>query len=143
MLCSFPQIYGIQNPMTKDFDTWNNLKQTLDAKDRQEAPLYRRREIWWCSVGVNVGFEIFGKNENFVRPVIILRKYSPLTFFGLPMTSNRKNIPSHFHFDFRGTAGSILLDQGKTFDARRLVKRMGRVNKNDVQIIKQAFIDYL
>ena len=45
----------------KDFDKWNELKKKLHV--RQERLLFHEREIWWCSLGVNIGFEENGKNE--------------------------------------------------------------------------------
>ena len=127
----------------KNFDKWHNLKKYLDSFEKDKIVRFNDCEVWWCSVGVNVGYEIFGKDERFVRPVMIIRKYSPSTFFGLPMSSKRKPIDSYYPFSFQGEDGSVLLDQGRVFDARRLVRRMGRANKKDVRKIKTAFINYL
>lgn len=126
--------------MSKDFNSWNTLKQELDKL--QKPPFFNEREIWWCSVGLNVGYEIFGKDNSFTRPVLILKKYSHLTFLGLPMTSKRKIFPSHFHFDFQSEKGSLLLDQGRTFDARRLHSLMGYVGKKRFQKIHNSFFEY-
>lgn len=54
--------------MEEDFDTWSKLKRELNGLsiDRFTHP----REFWWCSLGINVGVEIDGKNENFECPVI-------------------------------------------------------------------------
>lgn len=127
--------------MEKDFDGWHRLKKALDAKAL--PPLFHEREIWWCSVGINVGFEVFGKDDAFTRPVLILRKYNRFTFFGLPMTSQRKAIPAHYPINFKGRQGSVLLDQGKTFDSRRLVKRMGKLYQHEVDFIRQAYKEHL
>ena len=42
-----------QQNMEKDFDRWNSSKKRIDA-DLNEID-YHEREIWWCSIGVNVG----------------------------------------------------------------------------------------
>lgn len=125
----------------KNFDDWHILKKELDEK--AVAPLFKEREIWWCSIGVNIGYEIFGKDEQFTRPVLVLRKFSKFTFFGLPMTSSKKDFPSYYPLTFHEKEGSVLLDQARTIDGRRLVKRMGRLNENEVLKIKHAFTDYL
>ncbi len=127
--------------MTKNFDDWHILKQALDR--HKTPPLFKEREIWWCSIGVNIGYEIFGKDEQFTRPVLVLRKYSKFTFFGLPLTSSKKDFPSYFPLDFHGKDGSILLDQGRTIDSRRLVRRMGKLNENEAMSIKEAFMAFL
>ena len=57
--------------MEEQFDNWNNLKKRLH---RGTTPIYANtREIWWCSFGFNVGTELFGKNELFERPVLVLK----------------------------------------------------------------------
>ena len=125
----------------KDFGQWLRIKAELDI--RHDSPTFQEREIWWCSIGVNVGFEIFGKDEKFTRPVLILRKYSRSTFFGLPLTSKRKQHPYHYHLHVAGKEGSVLLDQGRTIDSRRLIKKISKLNENDVAAIKEAFIQAL
>ncbi len=30
-------------------------------------------QIWWAALGKNIGYEIDGKNENFNRPVLIIK----------------------------------------------------------------------
>ncbi|MBU2219125.1 hypothetical protein KKG15_01365 [Patescibacteria group bacterium] len=39
----------------KDFDAWNIQKKKIHSRD--EKILFHEREIWWCSLGVNIGFE--------------------------------------------------------------------------------------
>ena len=48
---------------TKDFDSWNTLKQRLNSKEDKSVPWIKEREIWWCSVGINIGHEADGHNE--------------------------------------------------------------------------------
>jgi hypothetical protein len=60
----------------KYFDLWNTAKQNLDIKILDEKFRVHEREIWWCSMGVNIGDEEDGKNELFERPVLILRKFN-------------------------------------------------------------------
>ena len=41
------------------YDNWNSLKKHLAKKP---ADVYcNTREIWWCSVGMNIGTELYGK----------------------------------------------------------------------------------
>ena len=48
--------------------------------------LFKEGEVWWCSVGLNVGEEEFGKGERFVRPVLIFKKFTQNSFLGIPLT---------------------------------------------------------
>ena len=48
--------------MQKDFDKWNSLKKIFEKENRE---LFAHpREVWWCSLGVNLGAEIDGKNDS-------------------------------------------------------------------------------
>ncbi|MDR0299066.1 MAG: hypothetical protein LBI13_03170 [Streptococcaceae bacterium] len=49
----------------KEFDFWNNEKKHLN--NREKAFYVKEREIWYCSLGVNVGYEIDGKHEQFEK----------------------------------------------------------------------------
>lgn len=127
--------------MNKNFDDWNMVKQSLDSEHK--PPLFNEGQVWWCSVGLNVGFETYGKNKLFNRPVIIIKKYSRFTFFGLPMTSRQKEHKSYYPFYFNGVHGSILIQQGRSFDSRRLGERIGQIPSDQLEIIKKALKDNL
>lgn len=47
----------------KDFDGWNIKKKEINSKFHK-PPMFKERDIWWISVGINVGFEEDGKHEN-------------------------------------------------------------------------------
>jgi len=64
----------------KNFDTWNNHKKLINKQ--RAAPFYKEREVWWCALGVNVGFEQDGTGKNFDRPVLVLKGFNRETFFG-------------------------------------------------------------
>ncbi len=124
--------------MGKDFQTWHGIKIELDSSTR--LPTFREREIWWCSIGLNIGYEVFGKGEKFWRPVLVLDKHNRHTFFGLPLGSATKNNnPYYFAMDFKGKSGSVLLSQGRTFSSRRLSNQMGKVTPKQFGAIKTAF----
>jgi mRNA interferase MazF len=57
--------------MEKDFDGWNGRKKTLNGAEG--TALFHEREVWWCALGVNIGFEQDGRGGDFERPAIILK----------------------------------------------------------------------
>ena len=73
--------------MLKRFSEWLGLKEKLHER-HQTPPLVSEREIWWASVGENVGSEINGKSALFSRPVIIYKKLSHGFYFVIPTTSS-------------------------------------------------------
>lgn len=46
-----------------------------------------------------------------------------------PMTTKRREYPTRVPIKFQGKSGQIVLDQIRTVDKARLVKRLGRVNQ--------------
>lgn len=60
--------------MPKDFDQWNTLKKQID--ENKELSGFSEREVWWCRLGHNIGFEEDGKNLAFSRPILKLRKFN-------------------------------------------------------------------
>ena len=39
--------------MQKSFDEWNVEKKTLERINEETIP-FHEREIWWCSIGINL-----------------------------------------------------------------------------------------
>lgn len=77
--------------MEKDFDKWNEKKKKIH--NRVDGPFFHRREIWWCSLGVNIGFEQDGSNKEYSRPILVLKGVSKQTCFVLPLTTSLKHHP--------------------------------------------------
>src|SRR5580704_7208324 len=75
--------------MLKRFSEWFGLKKKLHER-QQTSPLVSEREVWWASVGENVGSEINGKSALFSRPVIIYKKLSHGFYFVIPTTTQKK-----------------------------------------------------
>jgi len=40
-------------------DNWNKLQKELS--DKTDPIFCNKREIWWCSIGMNIGTELYGK----------------------------------------------------------------------------------
>jgi mRNA interferase MazF len=76
--------------MLKEFDNWNEQKKCLHKIE--QLPMFSEREVWWCSLGVNVGDEQDGKGENFTRPVLVLKKFNRNLFVGVPMSTKIKEL---------------------------------------------------
>ena len=70
----------------KDFDSWNEEKKSLENVGH-DILAFHEREIWWCSIGINLGDEQDGKNELFERPVLILKKFNNKVAWVLPMST--------------------------------------------------------
>lgn len=79
-----------------DYDRWNEIKK--DIAKKEQFLTFKVREIYWLNVGQNIGYEVFGKGSDFLRPVLVFRKFSKDSFLGVPLTSVEKNDMFHFSF---------------------------------------------
>ena len=124
--------------MEKDFDEWNKLKKNIDVRN----PIYvSEREIWFCSVGLNVGSEQSGKHKLFERPVLVIKTVTSNTFIGAPLTSNKKN--GSWYVEIQSTSSSAIISQIKLFDTRRLARKIGVVSIEEFKIIKNKLKDFI
>ncbi len=84
--------------MKKDFKKWHNKKSKVD--EVKQRPFFHEREIWFSNLGLNVGFEQDGTGKDFLRPVVIVRKFNNEIFWGVPLTKKMKKLPYYFSFLF-------------------------------------------
>jgi len=109
--------------MEKDFDKWHKVKR--DIHKRETRPFYHEREVWWCSVGENVGFEMDGKGEDFTRPVLIIKGFSKEVFLCVPITTKLKTGKYYADINFGdGEARKVILSQIRLIDGRRLQEKI-------------------
>ncbi|HHO56766.1 MAG TPA: type II toxin-antitoxin system PemK/MazF family toxin [Trueperaceae bacterium] len=128
--------------MSKDFDRWNIVKKGIDTTPIDEIQLYKEREVWWCSLGLNIGYEQDGKGQSFLRPVLVLRKFNKHIFLGVPSTGNmRKRGDFYCAVYTRRNSFNFILSQIRLFDAYRLVNRMTILPSNKVEKVKKALVE--
>jgi mRNA interferase MazF len=120
--------------MSKKFDNWNEIKKNLHGEHK--AVIFKERDIFWVSIGINIGYEQDGKGEIFSRPVVIVKKYNNNLFFGVPLSTTIREGSFFFSFDFNNEISSALLVQGRVYDAKRLENKNGMISKNDFESLK-------
>ena len=124
--------------MTKDFQKWHVLKSKIH--NHIIVPDFRERDVWWCSIGANVGVEEDGKHETFERPVLVVRKFNKEMFFGIPLTSRTKESIYHFSFSLHGQVSTAKLSQMRLWSAKRLVRRIGKVGEEQFHEIQKRIV---
>ncbi|HHT9113578.1 MAG: type II toxin-antitoxin system PemK/MazF family toxin [Planctomycetes bacterium] len=60
-----------------------------------------------------------------------------------PMTTRSHEYPTRINVKFQGKNGWIVLDQIRTVDKRRLVKRLGKIDKIVIQKVKDVIKEML
>lgn len=122
----------------KRFLEWIGLKEKLDSKE-SKPPYLNEGDIWWASLGENVGVEINGKSKKFSRPVIILKKLSGKLYFVVPASTKTKKGTWYVSYKHRGKRATACLQHARSIDYRRLQSKMGRLNPSDFKRIKKGF----
>lgn len=112
---------------TKQFDDWNQKKKILNES---VGKLYKSREIWWCSLGVNLGYEQDGTGKEFHRPVVIIKGLSKQVCLIVPLTTSEKINPYHVSLGIvAGKNSFAIISQIRLIDTRRLVDKVGMLNE--------------
>lgn len=124
----------------KQIKDWFDLKIKLWTSDKRVV--FKQGEIWWCSLGFNVGEEIFGKGEKFTRPVLIFKKFTSNSFMGLPLTTHGKKGSWYVEIKHGGKKSFAMLNQARILDKRRLSNRVGTLGIDDYKEVKKRFLDF-
>jgi mRNA interferase MazF len=127
--------------MKKDFRKWHSVKELLHKKEKEIY--FHEREIWWCSLGVNIGFEEDGKNDQFERPIIILKKFNNYLLWILPLTSKEKFGKYYYKFIYDGKRSMIILSQIRAISNKRLLRKMGMIPKADFKKVRERVRSFL
>ncbi len=128
--------------MKKDFDSWNLKKQEIN--DKVNAPFYHEREVWWCALGINVGFEQDGTGKNYDRPVLVVRGFNPHVFFGVALTGKKKQGKFYLPLgEIEGREASVILSQVRLIDSKRLVRKMATLDEGLFEKVQDALKETL
>lgn len=126
------------NHIIKSFLSWFEIKPKLDERNAK-VPSFSEREIWMCHWGVNVGFELDGKNEEALRPIIVFKKLSHETFLAIPLSTGRKEGSWYSPSLVQEVEGRYCMNQIRMIDRKRLKYRIERVVEKDFQNLKEDF----
>ncbi len=123
----------------KDFDSWNSKKQQLNNSDK--ALYFNTREVWWLYLGANVGFEQDGKNQDFVRPILIPREFNKQLFLSVPLSTQIKP-QNRFYapLQHNDKTFSAVISQIRLFDSRRLKRKMYRLDEPQFSAVQDRVI---
>jgi len=120
--------------MAKEFYKWYMLKEQLDNEKKEQY--FKERDIFWASVGINIGYEQDGKGEIFSRPILVVKKYNKNIFFGVPLSTKIKEGTFFYTFTLNEKLSNALLVQGRIYDTKRLENKIGKISQKDFDILK-------
>ncbi len=128
--------------MKKNFREWHSQK--TDLQENKTRVFFHERDVWFASVGLNIGFEQDGKGDKFLRPVIIVKKFSNEVFWGLPTTHKNKEGKYYLSFEYtKGKYTTAILSQLKLIDSKRLCYKIGSIEESNFSEMKKRLISFL
>lgn len=123
------------------FIRWIILKFNIHKSIGNRPPFFKEGDVWWCNLGQNIGDEENGKGDNFMRPVIIIRKYNKNLAFVIPTSTVIKDNQYYYQINYKNNDYSALLSQSKTVDTKRLKGKIAELPVNDFIKVRTAFIE--
>jgi len=103
--------------MKKNYVKWH--KQKTEIHNDKIRPFFHEREIWFTSLGENIGFEQDGSGEKFMRPVLVFKKFNNEVVWVLPLTRTNKTGKYYFRIS-DNQLSVVVLSQIRLVDAKRL-----------------------
>ena len=94
----------------------------------------KRFDVFLVNLDPTIGSEI-----QKTRPCVVIspdemNRYIATVIIA-PMTTKGKQYPTRVVCEFQGKNGQIVLDQIRTVDKNRLVKKLGRISQNEQKIL--------
>lgn len=134
--------------MKKDYKKWMGHKAKIN--NDKKRPFFHEREVWFSSLGENIGFEQDGSGEKFLRPMLVLRKFNNEVVWVLPLTRTDKTGKYYFRISLVTDDGRtddrpsvIILTQLRLVDAKRLQYKIGDIKEDEFIKLKEALIALL
>lgn len=126
----------------KNYNNWNLEKGKIEM-NQPDTLSFHEREIWWCSIGLNIGDEQDGKNNLFERPVLIFKKFNNKLAYVFPLSSRIKDGKYYFALKTSTFECNLMLSQMRLISSKRLRRFLRKISPNQYLQVKNAFIDML
>ena len=123
------------------FINWTKKKIQYHVNKEKKGLFFHQGQDWWAALGQNIGFEMDGKNEEFHRPVLILKKYNAKMCLVVPLTTKMKHPPVWYHVSVPGGDRPRVanITQGRTISSKRLLRKESTLEKKYLEVVSRAF----
>lgn len=126
----------METEKSSKYDEWNEQKKKLADSDKRI--FFKEGEIWWCSLGMNLGEEVYGKGKAFRRPVVVLRKVTGSSCIVLPTTSQKKDGSWYHKIEVDGVVRFVMMHQIKFIATKRFGSRVASMSQKEFQELKNT-----
>jgi mRNA interferase MazF len=123
--------------MEEPHDAWNELQKTLDRG--KNLPFCKPREVWWGSIGMNIGAEIYGKHNSFERPLLILKVFGRELALVIPLSSQKKKSAYKIKVLINERYSYAVLSQARSISTKRLSRRIGLLDVETFEKIRDKY----
>ncbi len=128
--------------MNKDFYGWNTSK--IKINNFNDNKFYHSREVWWCSLGINIGYEQDGTGDGWQRPVLIFKGFSKNVCIIIPLTTSKKSNPYYFSLGMvDGKDSFAIISQIRLIDTRRLINKIHTIDNDLFARLRKTIKDLL
>jgi mRNA interferase MazF len=122
----------------KRFLEWIGLKKALHNRSHR-PPFVSERDLWWVSIGENIGSEMNGKSDRFTRPALVLKKLAHGFYLIAPTTTQEHTGSWYVRVSLAGLDEYVCLNQIRVVDYRRLYSKLGQLDTDDFDRVKEGF----
>ena len=125
--------------MKREYWKWHTKKEQLE--DTAGTALFHEREVWWCVLGANIGYEQDGGKEDFERPVVILKKFNLDASLIVPLTTRSKTGKYYFPIgNIQGREAVAILSQIQFIDRKRLANKICTLDEDVFRALASAVV---
>lgn len=118
------------------FEKWSELKASLNLRD--EIPYFREWQVWFINMWLNIWFEQNWKNENFQRPILIVKKFNKNMILWIPLTKTKRFWKFYKELDIVEEFKSYaILSQIKMYSSNRLLSHIWWISLLELKDIKK------
>ena len=122
----------------KDFRSWIKQKEIIHKAN--ELRNIEEGQVWWCAFGENIGVEINGKGENFIRPAIVFKKISRYSFMAIPITTEKHTGNWYIPLKSRDAKNSLaVLSQARILSTARIDHEDKAISVSDLELVRSGF----
>lgn len=126
----------------KTFVSWTKLKVKIHLSEKEVYP--KVRGIWWVSLGQNIGVETNGKNENFERPVVVIKIFNNFGMLVAPISGNLKKGKYFIEFiNNEGEKNIINMSQIRSISSKRFIRYIGELGIEDFEKVRQIYLSFV
>lgn len=119
------------------YDLWNEKKKNIEKDDKYKNIYFNEGDIWWCSLGLNIGSESYGKGNSFRRPILVIKKLSSDLCITASLTTKRKIGTWFTDIVINNNQRCVMIYQIRTLHKKRFQHKIGKLNDKDFINVKE------